>query len=303
MYNKVTGPVVPLPVPFKIDQEIDYEALSTYVTFLRERGIKTVMTTVGTSRFNLLSVDEIKKVNETVVDAAKGEIVTIVANPAHGALSDAISYAKHAEEIGADVFLAYFPDRHYGDDSVFNFFETIANIVNINIIIHEMPLKNGLGGGQVHYSVDLLARLFKIKNVIGLKEESLDPAHSEKIVKMFSGSSVIIGAGGGMSRYLRDYWLGARTYLAGIANFYPELELEFYTAMQNEDYKKAYKIVHNIEKPFFEATVPIGWHVCLKEALNICGLAPSYERLPMTQINEQQAKSLKAVMKSFGWVK
>ena len=303
MYNKITGPVVPLPVPFKADQEVDYEALSSYVSFLRNKGIKTVMTTVGTSRFNLLNMGEIKKVNETVVDAAGGEIVTIVANPGHGALSDALSYAKHAEEIGADVFLAYFPDRHYGEESVFEFFETIANSVKIDIIIHEMPLQNGLGGGKVHYSTELLTRLFEIKNIIGLKEESLDPAHSEKIVKMFSDSAVIIGAGGGMSRYLRDYWLGARTYLSGIANFYPELELEFYAAMQNEDYKKAYKIVHDIEKPFFEATVPMGWHVCLKEALNICGLAPSYERLPMKQINKEQAKSLKAVMKSFGWVK
>lgn len=302
MHNKIVGPVVPLPVPFKENQNVDYDALASYVGFLRDKGIKTVMTTVGTSRFNLLSMEEVKKVNETVVQAAGDDVITIVANPSHGSLSDAVSFAKHAEEIGADVFLAYFPDRHYGEEGVFDFFKTISKSIEIDILIHEMPLRNGLGGGQVHYSTDLLSRLFEQKNIVGLKEESLDPAHSEKIVKMFSDSAVIIGAGGGMSRYLRDYWLGARTYLAGIANFYPELELEFYAAMQNEEYKKAYKIVHDIEKPFFEATVPMGWHICLKEALNICGLAPSYERLPLKQINKEQAEQLKSVMKSFGWV-
>jgi 4-hydroxy-tetrahydrodipicolinate synthase len=302
MHNKVVGPVVPLPVPFKETQEVDYQALKSYVSFLRDKGVKNVMTTVGTSRFNLLSMDEIKKVNETVVEAAGKDIVTIVANPSHGSLADALSYAKHAEEIGADLFLAYFPDRHYGDDAVYDFFHTISEAIGIDILIHEMPLRNGLGGGQVHYSIDLLSRLFKIKNIVGVKEESLDPAHSEKIVKMFSDSAVIIGAGGGMSRYLRDYWLGARTYLAGIANFYPVLELEFYEAMQGENYKKAYEIVHNIEKPFFEATVPFGWHICLKEALNICGLAPSHERLPLKKLNKEQAQQLKSVMKSFGWV-
>jgi len=303
MHTKVIGPVVPLPVPFKENQDVDYVALDSYVCFLRDKGIKTVMTTVGTSRFNLLSMEEIKKVNETVVKAAGEDVVTIVANPSHGSLSDALSYAKHAEEIGADLFLAYFPDRHYGDDAVYDFFSTISNAIEIGILIHEMPLRNGLGGGQVHYSIDLLSRLFAQKNIIGVKEESLDPAHSEKIVKKFSDSAVIIGAGGGMSRYLRDYWLGAKTYLAGIANFYPELELEFYDAMQSENYKKAYKIVHDIEKPFFEATVPLGWHICLKEALNICGLLPSHERLPLKPVEQEQANKLEAVMKSFGWVK
>ena len=303
MYDKITGPVVPLPTPFSKDQEVDYDVLASYVKFLCDKGIKTVMTTVGTSRFNLLSMEEIKKINETVVKSVSDDVVTIVANPSHGSLKDALSFAKHAEEIGADVFLAYFPDRHYGEDDVFEFFETIAKSISIDILIHEMPLRNGLGGGQKHYSTELLARLFEIKNIVGVKEEALDPAHSETIVKMFSDKAVIIGAGGGMSRYLRDYWLGARTYLAGIANFYPELELEFYDAMQNEDYKKAYKIVHDIEKPFFEATVPMGWHRCLKEALHICGLAPSYERLPMKQISDEHAKDLKVVMQNFGWVK
>lgn len=303
MFNKITGPVVPLPTPFMENEEVDYDVLSSYVSFLCDKGIKTVMTTVGTSRFNLLSMDEVKKINETVVKSAGKDTVTIVANPSHGSLKDALIFAKHAEEIGADVFLAYFPDRHYGEDAVFEFFETIAKNIKIDILIHEMPLRNGLGGGQQHYSTDLLARLFEIKNIVGVKEEALDLAHSEKIVKMFSDKAVIIGAGGGMSRYLRDYWLGARTYLAGIANFYPELELEFYEAMQNEEYKKAYKIVHDIEKPFFATTVPMGWHRCLKEALNICGLAPSYERLPMKQISDEHAQTLKEVMQKFGWVK
>jgi dihydrodipicolinate synthase/N-acetylneuraminate lyase len=303
MFNKITGPVVPIPTPFKDNEDVDYDVLALYVSFLCSKGIKTVMTTVGTSRFDLLSMNEVKKINETVVKAAKKDTITIVANPSHGSLKDALLFAKHAEDIGADIFLAHFPDRYYGEDVVFDFFATIANSIKIDILIHETPLKNGLGGGCQHYSTDLLARLFEIKNIIGVKEEALDLAYSEKIVKMFSDRVVIIGAGGGMSRYLRDYWLGSKAYLSGIANFYPELELEFYEAMQNKNYEKAYKIVHDIEKPFFEATVPMGWHRCLKEALNICGLAPSYERLPMKQISKEHAQTLETVMQKFGWVK
>ena len=59
---KVEGPVIPLPTPFTKDYKVDYDALASYVDFLVLNGIKNVMTTVGTSRYNLLTDDEIKKV-------------------------------------------------------------------------------------------------------------------------------------------------------------------------------------------------------------------------------------------------
>src|SRR5687767_11902914 len=111
--NKITGPVIPLPTPFTKDFEVDYDALSSYVDFLVKNGIKNVMTTVGTSRFNLLTGKEVIRVNETVVKAAKGKAVTIVANPQTGGTHQAIEFARHAESIGADFFLAYYPERFY----------------------------------------------------------------------------------------------------------------------------------------------------------------------------------------------
>jgi dihydrodipicolinate synthase/N-acetylneuraminate lyase len=47
----------------------------------------------------------------------------------------------------------------------------------------------------------------------------------------------------------------------------------------------------------------MGWHICLKEALNHCGLLPSFERLPLKSLTKEQSEQLKTVMKSFGWVK
>ena len=61
MYNKISGPVVPLPIPFNTAQDVDYDVLLSYVGFLRKKGIKNVMTTVGTSRFNLLSMEKIRQ--------------------------------------------------------------------------------------------------------------------------------------------------------------------------------------------------------------------------------------------------
>src|ERR1051325_4746319 len=238
--EKVTGPVIPLPTPFTSSFEVDHEALYSYVQFLVSNGISNVMTTVGTSRFNLLSESEVKKVNETVVKAADGKAITIVANPTTGGTASAVDFARHAEKIGADLFLAYYPERYYGEENTFQYFKTIHDSVGIGILIHEMPMRNGMGGGNVQYSISLLERLMELKNIVGVKEEALDAEYSNKVVAALKDKAVIIGAGGGMSRYfLRDHDLGSKAFLGGLGNFSPRLELDFFEAMMKGDREKA----------------------------------------------------------------
>jgi dihydrodipicolinate synthase/N-acetylneuraminate lyase len=197
--NKVVGPVIPLPTPFNEKQEILPEVMESYTSYLVDNGIRNVMTTVGTSRYNLLTFEEIQAINDAMIKGAKGKANTIVANPTVGGTKHAIEFAKHSEDIGADLFLLYFPERHYGEANTLKFFETVAKNTNMNILIHEMPMRNGFGGPSEQYSLDLIDRLLDIDNIVGLKEEALDADYSNKIVDAVKHKSVIIGAGGGMS--------------------------------------------------------------------------------------------------------
>ncbi|MFI5204854.1 MAG: dihydrodipicolinate synthase family protein, partial [Flavobacteriales bacterium] len=278
--EKITGPVIPLPTPFTSAGAVDYTALKNYVGFLAQKGIACVMTTVGTSRFNLVTNDEVKRINEAVVEAGKGKLITIVANPPVGSLEHAKEFARHSESIGADYFLAYFPERYYGEENTFRFFNELNGCVkNTRILIHEMPMRNGLGAGQVQYSLPLLEQLLALSQVAGFKEEALDAEYSNKIVEKFNKTAIIIGAGGGMSRFLnRDHQRGAVAYLGGIGNFYPELELEFYAAIMGGNQTRASQIVNEIEIPYFNDVVPMGWHPSLKAALALKELLPPFER-------------------------
>lgn len=301
--DKIQGPVIPLPIPFKEDESVDYDALHKYVTFLVEKGIPNVMTTVGTSRFNLLTFEEIKKVNETVVKTANRRAKTIVANPPQGGTIHAIDFAKHAESIGADFFLVYFPERDYGDEHTLPFFEKLHNNTNIDILIHEMPRRNGLGPGSLQYGVDLLRKLFSFPRIVGVKEEALDAEYSNILVETFSKDAIIIGAGGGMSRYYyRDFERGSKAFLGGLGNFIPELEIDFYNKITSGDKEGARKIVEDIELKYFEKVVPIGWHPHLKSALHLMGLMPKWERSPMKNLNSGEVNLLKDVFTSNKWV-
>jgi 4-hydroxy-tetrahydrodipicolinate synthase len=298
--NLIKGPVLPIPTFFNKDESVNYNDLINYVEFLSDSKIETVMTTVGTSRYNLLSWDEIKLNNKSLVEGCKNGTQAIVANPTTGGLKNTIDFGKHAQEIGADYYLVYFPERHYSEENTFNYFNTLNKELNIKILIHEMPMRNGLGGGNVQYSINLLERLFKLDNIVGLKEESLDPDYSNKIVEHFSNNYIIIGAGGGMSRYLnRDYKRKSLAFLGGIGNFKPDLELDFYNSISSGNTSHAKQIVENIELKYFEKVVPLGWHPSLKIAIHLKGFGSSYERSPMKIFNSGELNYMRTILQDF----
>lgn len=294
--DTVLGSVIPIPVPFHDNEEIDYKSLKNYVTFLVENGIKNVMTTVGSSRYNLLDEAEIKKVNKTVVQAANGKAKVVVANALVGNTKKSIEYGQHAQEIGADFYLVIFPERFYGDQYIIEFFEEIAKNTTVPILIHEMPLRNGYGGAAVQYSLDLLEKLFNIEGVVGLKEESLNKGYSRQILQKFGKKQIIIGAGGGMSRYLEDYQYGSKAFLGGIGNFYPKLELAFFKAMQEKNFELANKIVYQIEIPYFNAIGSLGWHPSLKAALFLTNHMLPFDRKPFKQCSKEEEIYLQKVL-------
>jgi len=303
-YNSlIQGPVIPVPTFFNNDDSVDYSGLTEYARFLSESGISTIMTTVGTSRYNLLSWDEIKLNNEALVKGCGPNTKSIVANPTTGSVQVAIEFGKHAEKIGADFYLVYFPERHYGEDNTYEYFKLLNDALNIKILIHEMPMRNGFGGEAQQYSVELLERLFELENIVGVKEEALDAEYSNMLVEKFASEYVIIGAGGGMSRYLyRDFDRGAKAFLGGIGNFYPELELEFFQAITSGNQERAKQIVEDIELKYFVKVVPLGWHPSLKIALGLKGLGNMHERRPMKRFTEGEIEEMRVILKEFNWL-
>jgi 4-hydroxy-tetrahydrodipicolinate synthase len=294
--KNVKGPVFPIPTPFTENGNVDYQGLETYVQFLLEKEVRTLMVTVGTSRFDVLTVEEMKKVNEAVVEATRGQAATMVTTPTHGPTSQAVDFARHAEDIGADGILAVYPERYYSDEDVFHFFEDITSTCSIGVLIHLMPIRAGRSGlgTHVHYSPDLVGRIITLENVVGIKEESHDQGLAYKYARLFGDRIVVIGGAGGMRAYLSAHQWGQPAYLVGIGNFVPEIELAFYAALEKGDYEGARRIVFDKEEPFFDASVRVGWHLALKEAMDYKGLMPAWERRPMARLSDQDQKLIRA---------
>ncbi len=298
----IRGPVFPIPTPFTpTDYAVDHQALHSYVDFLVNAGAPVILVTVGTSRFNLLTTDEMMSVNETVVKAVNKRTVVIAAGPLQASLQQNLEFANHASQIGADAIMVMYPERFYGEDSVYEFYKTMAEQANIGIMIHEMPMRSGFSGAAVQYSLDLLDRLTDLPRLVGLKEECGDGEYAYRLIRRIVDKTAIIGAGS-MRRFMRDYHAGAKAYLVGIGNFLPKLALEFYSSMMANHFEQAHAIVRQNEDPYFDIAVSLGWHLALKETLDLMGLMPAFERPPLQRMPSQSRSQLETVLKACHWI-
>lgn len=297
--SKLEGPVFPIPTPFTQGGAVDHEALAKYVDFLAGAGVVALMSTVGTSRFNLLSMDEMKAVNATIAKAAKGRCIVILAGPMTGGTDTHVDFARHAEKAGGDAFIAFMPERYYGESAVVDFFKTVSESVGIATMIHEMPMRSGYGG-QLQYSLDLLDRLTDMPGVVGMKEECMDGGYAYLLHRRLAGKCGIIGAGS-KRLYMRDFHAGAKAYLVGLGNFFPQVAKDFHAAMKAHDIDRAHAIVRAYEDPFFDVAVSLGWHVALKETMHVLGLMPPFERAPLPRLDAGQRDKLAACIDKLGW--
>lgn len=282
----VHGPVFPVPVPFVEDGGVDLDGLAGYVRHLVGAGVQTLMTTIGTSRFALLTVEEMRAVNETVVQAAAGRAAVIVTTPPAGPLAQAREFVRHAASIDASAILSVFPDRYYGEDAVFEYVRALAADSPIPILLHLAPIPNGLGGAPYVPTVALVRRLAGLPTVAGMKEESHSPAMSYAYNRQLGQELCIIGGAGGMRAYLTASLWGQPAYLVGIGNVVPSIELEFYEALRAGRLDRARALVFEVEEPFFDAACRHGWHLSLKAALAGRGLMLPWERAPMPMLGE-----------------
>jgi 4-hydroxy-tetrahydrodipicolinate synthase len=301
--KQLKRPIYPIPPAFNKDESMDYEGVRSYVSFLKQHGSLPVMVTAGTSRINLLSDEELKKLNEVVTEEAhKGPTrqLAIVSNHVVGSLKNTISFAHHAESIGADILLVFYPERYYDDEAVADYFRQVANRSNVPLMIHAMPMKSAKNGSFKPFDHALCEKLAEIEHVVGIKEESLDETVRYRIARNLNERLAICVAGESMRMFMSSAPFGVQSYLVGIGSMVPRIEEDFFEKYQAGDHAAAAKIVHEIEEPFFSVAKSIGWHVAMKTSMNLLGLMQPYERRPLKEGTEQDRKKLTEVMKSTG---
>jgi dihydrodipicolinate synthase/N-acetylneuraminate lyase len=185
--------------PYDDCDGIDEDVLAAEIEFCVESGVGGLVVPVMVSEFRVLSEEERRIMIRVPVEVSAGR-VPIVANVAAVNTPLAMSYARYAQEIGADAVIAMPPYILRPDfETIYTYYQAINDVVDIPVWIQN--------AGVVALSPDQIIRLCtELENVSWVKEEVHPATHN--ISALLSKNSphlegVMGGAGG---RYMIAEW-------------------------------------------------------------------------------------------------
>ncbi len=286
------GSNVALITPFK-NNKLDVEAYIKLLNFQIDNGTNGLIPAGTTGESPTLSHVEHQKVIELCIQESKGRN-PIIAGTGSNSTEEAISLTTHAEKVGASAALIVTP--YYNkptQEGLYQHYKAINDKIGIPILIYNIP-----GRSVIDMSVDTMARLFELKNIVGVKDATgdLDRVTQQKN-KMGKDFIQLTGNDDNALEFNRRGGVGAISVTANIA---PKLCSDFQkfslSTGDNNKYEaeRLDKILQPIHYSMFIESNPSPVKYAAK-LLELCG---DDVRLPLVKVTESTKKVIKETLVS-----
>jgi 4-hydroxy-tetrahydrodipicolinate synthase len=275
--------------PFDKDDKVDEEGLRENVRFQIENGIHGLVPVGTTGECATLSYEEHNRVIEVVVDAAGGK-VPVLAGTGSNSTWEAIMLTKHAKEVGADGALVVVPYYNKPTQAgLYAHFKKIAEEVDIPQVIYNIPSRTG-----VNMLPETMAKLAKLKNIVGVKEASGDLKQIARIIGLTCGEDFMVSSGDD-SLTLEIMKLGGVGVISVASNIVPGKVVKLVDSFRSGNVRTA-KQIHDELSPLVKALFIETNPGPVKMAMNWMGMAAGELRLPLVEPEPENQKKLRKVL-------
>ena len=286
------GSNVALVTPFKNDK-LDVETYIKLIHFHIENGTNGLVPAGTTGESPTLSHSEHEKVIELCVRESKGNL-PVFAGTGSNSTEEAISLTTHAEKIGANGALIVTP--YYNkptQEGLYQHYKAINDKCGIPIIIYNIP-----GRSVIDMSVDTMARLYELKNIIGVKDATGDLNRVEQTLKKMGKDFIqLTGNDDNAFEFNKRGGVGAISVTANIAPRLCSDFQKFSISNNNSEIKEAEKI-NKILQPIHHSMFVESNPSPVKYAAKLLGLCDDSVRLPLVKVTDQTKEIIKKALQS-----
>jgi len=286
------GSNVALITPFK-NNKLDIDAYIKFIHFQMDNGTNGLVPAGTTGESPTLSHKEHQQVIELCIKESKGKNI-VIAGTGSNSTEEAISLTTHAEKAGANAALIVTP--YYNkptQEGLYQHYKAINDKCGIPILIYNIP-----GRSVIDMSVDTMARLFELKNIIGVKDATgdLDRVDQQKS-KMGSEFIQLTGNDDNAFEFNKRGGVGAISVTGNIA---PKLCSQFqkFSISKNDNEKKEAKKLDKILQPIHNSMFIESNPSPVKYAAKLLGLCEDDVRLPLVKITEPTKEAVKKALVS-----
>ncbi len=283
----IEGVLPALITPFTKNNRVDKDGIRRNIEFLVDGGVSGVVPCGTTGEAATLSIKEHEKVIEYAVEFSS---VPVVAGTGSNNTTEALELTKFARDAGADAALLITPYYNKPNDSgMLKHFMTVADTVDIPIIIYNVPSRTG-----INLKPELTAKLAKVSNIVGIKEASGSLDQITRIFELTKGEDFAVLSGDdGLTLPILS--IGGTGVISVVANVAPKLVVSMVEAFRNGDREKAREL-HLTLAPLIRAMFLETNPIPLKKAVELIGLPAGNLRLPLAPISTDNEEKLKAAL-------
>ena len=285
------GSFVALVTPFKNGQ-VDESAFQGLVDWHVAEGTDGLVPCGTTGESPTLSHDEHMRVVELCIEAA-GRRRPVVAGTGSNSTEEAIALTRHAKKAGADAALVVTP--YYNkptQEGLYLHFKAIHDAVDLPIVIYNIPPRS-----VVDMSVETMARLAKLPNIVGVKDATMDLTRPMKTRTAIGDTFCqMSGEDGTAVNFLAG---GGHGCISVTANVAPRLCAEvqrLWRADKAHDAVALQQRLMPLHVDLFCETNPVP----AKYALHLLGKCTPDVRLPLAPLSEGGRAKVRAAMQAAG---
>lgn len=285
------GSLPALITPFR-DGKVDLKSLQGLLEWQLGEGTNGFVPCGTTGESPNLSEDEFSAVVSMAVSVAKGRVPVIAGTGSNSTLH-AIEMTQLAQKLGVSAALVVTP--YYNrptQEGLYLHFRAIAEATTLPIFIYNIP-----GRSAVDMTVDTMARLSRIPNVVGVKDAT---ANLQRVTqqRLACGPDFVqlSGEDGTALGFNAHGGVGCISVTANVA---PRLCAEFQQASLAGDLAKS-RALHERLMPLHEELFCETNPAPVKYALSVLGKCAPDCRLPLAPLSEASRARVRAALNKAG---
>ncbi|MDC3101470.1 4-hydroxy-tetrahydrodipicolinate synthase [Candidatus Pelagibacter sp.] len=286
------GSNVALITPFK-NNGLDEEAYIKLIHFHIDNGTNGLVPAGTTGESPTLSHDEHQRVIDLCIKESNGKI-PVIAGTGSNSTKEAISLTTHAEKAGANGALIVTP--YYNkptQEGLYQHYKAINDKCGIPIIIYNIP-----GRSVIDMSVDTMARLYELQNIVGVKDATGDLDRvNQTLQKMGKDFIQLTGNDDNAFEFNKRGGVGTISVTANIA---PKLCSDFqkFSKSETENEMKEAERLDKILQPVHHSMFVESNPSPVKYAAKLLGLCDDNVRLPLVKVTDTTKEIVKKALQS-----
>lgn len=286
------GAISALVTPFN-NGEVDYASLEKLVAYQLDNGIKGFVVNGTTAESPTLTSAEVAKIFAMVRSQA-GVNFPLILGTGSNSTAKTIEATKKASELGANAALVVVPYYNKPPQrGLIEHFKAVAKASEVPVILYNVPGRTITG-----MTVDTVAELAEVKNVLGIKEATGDIKFDQELINRVPKSFLMLS--GDDPTYIEFLKLGGKGIISVMSNLitkecarWTDLMMSGKVTEAEADFKKYLKLIGQM---YCEANpIPVKWMLYKK------GIIKSPEmRLPLVTLDNKFHAEITAEMQSLG---